>query len=266
MARIDNMTKTIQMIRGKQSLRFLPLLMLAAFLCGCAGLSPATDPAAEKKATAMVEAVRAFNRDISTGKGTGWLTLETLGQRQRFKIAWAAGTPNRLRLTMILSGLLFETIAASGEQVTFVSHTGRHDLHTTVSADPDLDTYIDVPIRLSELIAVLLGQVPVRPYDRAWISQDDPSTVVTSRYFYEPRQKITTDATGRISRYRLTDTGGDLIYSITYTAFKRTHGIDLPADLTLTDGNGRTLRLTLTTMVPNAQVKESVFRLTASGS
>ncbi|MCG8618086.1 MAG: hypothetical protein MI802_17875 [Desulfobacterales bacterium] len=252
------------MICFKQYLRWICPLLLALVICSCAGLK--TDPVTEEKAVAMIEKARAFNRHISTGKGTGWLNIDTPGKRERFKIAWAAGTPNRLRLTMILSGHPFETIAASGQWVTFVSHTGRHNPHTTVSADPNLDTYIDIPIKLSEMITVLLGQIPIRPYDRAWLDADGPDTVVTSRYFYEPLQKITMAPEGRISRYRLEDTEGTLIYSITYTGFKKTGDIHLPTALTLTDGTGRSLRLRLTTMIPNANVKESVFRLTATGS
>lgn len=242
------------------------LVLVALFLNSCSGLVPSIDPAVEKKAAAAAARVRSANREIATSKGTGWLTLNTGARSEQFKIAWAAAAPNRLRLTLMAYGQPVETIAASGERVTFISHTGRHKPHTTASADPDLERYIDIPVKLSELIAILLGQTPVRPFDRAWLAPDSPDTVVTTQGFSDVLQHLSLDPEGRVRRYWLTRNGGNLVYSMAYTAFKTSNGISTPSGLTLSDGNGRTLRLELTRLIPNADVKESVFRLTPSGS
>ncbi|MEH0019228.1 MAG: hypothetical protein V6Z89_06225 [Desulfobacter sp.] len=246
--------------------RFMAVFALAAGLAGCASVSPKTDPVMDKKARRMAEQARDVNSEITTGKGTGQMTLTTPNRQERFKMAWAAGAPNRLRLTLLMSGHPVETIAATGEWVTFISHTGRHKPHSAVSADPDLEPYIDIPIRLSEMVALLLGKVPVRPFDRAWISPDDPDTILTAKSFSGTLQAIRFTPQGRVDRYRLLDTDRTLIYGVDYTAFRETNEHTIPTAITIADSHGRTLDITLSVVLPNAEVKESVFRLTGSGS
>ncbi len=242
------------------------ILAVITVMAGCASIKPDTDPTQDKKAAATAKKAGAYNREITTSKGTGWMVLDTGYQRQRFKMAWAAGTPNRLRLTLLMSGHPVETIAASGDWVTFISHTGKHKPHSAVSVDPDLTPYINIPVRLSEMVAILLGQIPVRPFDRTWVSPENPNKIQTSKNFSGTIQSIVTDDAGRVIRYRLTDTDQTLIYYVTYNKFQEKNGYVIPASLTIGDRSGRTLEITLSGMVPNAPVKESVFRLTGAGS
>ncbi len=246
----------------------LPALIFAmmTLMAGCVSVTPSTDPVKNKKTAAVVKEARDWNQEITTSKGTGWMVLDTGLQRQRFKVAWAAQSPNRLRLTLLLSGHPVETIAASGDWVTFISHTGKHAPHSAVSVDPDLTPYINIPVRLSEMIAILLGQIPVRPFDRAWVSPDDPNTIQTSKYFSGTIQSLVVNDHGRVIRYRLTDTDNTLIYYVAYKKFREKNGFVVPTALTIGDRSGRTLDITLSGMVPNAPVKESVFRLTGAGS
>ena len=242
------------------------LLIVAMLMAGCASFTPNTNPAQGKKAADVAEKAGTWNQEITTSKGTGRMVLNTGLQRQQFKMAWAAQAPNRLRLTLLLSGHPVETIAASGDWVTFISHTGKHKPHSAVSVDPDLTPYINIPVRLSEMITILLGQIPVRPFDRAWVSPDDPNKIQTSKYFSGTIQSLVVNDAGRVIRYRLTDTDNTLIYYVTYKKFRAKNGFIVPTALTIGDKSGRTLDITLSGMVPNVPVKESVFRLTGTGS
>ncbi|MCG8637887.1 MAG: hypothetical protein MI863_28945 [Desulfobacterales bacterium] len=242
------------------------IFVISVILAGCASIKPATDPAEDKRAEAMAQKARDFNKGITTSKGTGWMVLDTGSQKQRFKMAWAAEAPNRLRLTLLMAGHPVETIAASGDWVTFISHTGKHKPHSAVSTDPDLTPYINIPVRLSEMISILLGRVPVRPFDKAWVSPENPDKVLASKNFSGTIQSIIIDGQGRVVRYRLTKTDMTPVYYITYNKFRPAKGYLVPASLTIGDRAGRTLDITLSGMVPNAPVKESVFRLTGAGS
>lgn len=242
------------------------ILLLGIFLMGCAPLKPETDPTLDAKARDLANQVQAFNSAIETSKGTGWVRLTTANQKEKFKIAWAAGTPNRLRLTALVSGHPMETIAASGEWVSFISHTGKHKPHSAVSVDPDLATYIQVPVRLSEMVTILLGRIPIRPFDQAWFAPGKTDTIYLKKRFSSQTQEIAFTPEGQVAEFRLIDQDGRLLYALIYRQFQEKNGRLIPTDISIEDGSGRTLEITLSGLVPNAPVKESMFRLTGTGS
>ncbi len=249
--------------------RFIRILLAALVMMGatgCAVKKPQTDPAQDKEARALVLAARDQNAGIRTARGTGALVAAIGGKREQYKIAWAAQAPNRLRLTLLLSGHPVETIAASGERVTFVSHTGKHKPHSTLSADPDLESYIGVPVRLSEMVSMLLGRIPVQAFDRAWIAPDRPDRIHTNKNFSPRIQELKRGDRGQVTGYRILD--GDFIpvFGVEFKDFEKRKTFIVPTVFFLYDAAGRTLEIALTGFVPNAPVKESMFRLTGSGS
>lgn len=230
--------------------------------CALLGLQSGkqTDPHAED----IIHRIHAFNAQISTSKGTGELTLIRGFYKEKYKIAWAAQSPNRLRMTLLMSGHPVETIASTGQWVTFVSHTGAHKPHSAVSTDPDLDPYINIPLRLSELVSLLLGKVPERPFDRAWILPENPDTVFASQSFSSEIQEWLTDETGRITRYRVLNKKMNVIFGIWYSQFFKRDNFILPGSVTIKDKDQRIMEISLKNLMPNIPVKESVFRLTGS--
>jgi len=241
---------------------FLCAVILAGPGCVLSGLQRGKQ--ADPHARTLINRVHAFNAQISTSRGTGELTLTRGFRKERYKIAWAARSPNRLRLTLLMTGHPVETIAASGQRVTFISHTGGHKPHSTISPDPDLDPYIKIPLRLSELVSLLLGKVPERSFDRAWTLPEKPDTVFASRSFSSTIQEFSTDQTGRPLRYRVLDKKMNVIFSIRYSRFFIRDNFILPGVITIKDGDQRVLELSLKNLMPNIPVKESVFRLTRS--
>jgi len=257
MARLKPLPRTLF------SISILGILTLAA---GCAPPKPATDPARDAKAMNMALAAREQNADISTTKGQGRLTLMLAHGKERFRLAWAAQAPNRLRLTLLASAHPVETIAASGEWVSIISHTGRHKPHTAPSTDPNLGPYINLPVRLSDMINILLGRFPLRPFDRAWFVPEKSHTVRTSQNFSPIVQQIQFDDEEKIAAVSLLEKGGGTVFRIEYSRYQARDGRLIPEMMTLTDGQGSSLELTLFNIQPNAEVKPSVFRLTGAGS
>lgn len=146
---------------------FSPLIFLGTgfifllVISGCTPLKPQTDPTLDKKASLLAKSTRSLNQDILSSKGTGWVEVTTHQRKDKFKLAWAAQAPNRLRITLLVSGHPVETIVATGEHVTFISHTGEHPPHTTLSSDPDLEKFIQIPMKLSGLTALQIGRAHV---------------------------------------------------------------------------------------------------------
>jgi len=246
---------------------FLVLIFLV-FVSGCTPLRPQTDPAQDKKAQRLASDILSLNQDIYASRGIGWVKLETGIRKDTFKIAWAAAFPNRLRITFLMSGHPFETLVATGENVTFISHTGEHKPHTTISSDPNLEKFIHIPIKLSEMIAILLGHIPVQKFDHAWFEPKDSSfsSLILAQNWKSTLQKIHLDKEGQVRQLVLLDKEDIPLYNITYLDYQ-THGKSrIPATLLIQDAGGRMIHLSLTRFIPNPPIKESIFRLTESGS
>ena len=231
---------------------------------GCVLLGLQSGKQTDTHAEDIINRIQAFNAQISTSKGTGELTLIQGGRKEKYKIIWAAQSPNRLRMTLLMSGHPVETIASTGQWVTFASHTGAHEPHSAASKDPDLDPYINIPLRLSELVSLLLGKVPKRPFDRAWILPEKPNTVFASQSFSSEIQECLMNETGIPTRYRVLDKKMNLILGIWYSQFFKRDNFILPGVITIKDGDQRIMKIALNDIMPNIHIKESVFRLTGS--
>lgn len=259
-------------MKNKRHPAWFPLiLMIPVFLVlvsGCARLGPQADPALDQKAHSLATDVRSQNQGVTASTGTGWVELETDSRKERFKIAWAATAPNLLRLTFLVSGHPVETIVATGAHVSFISHTRKHKPHTTLSSDPDLKKFIHVPIKLSEMIAILLGQIPVQPFDQAWFKPENSgfSSLILAKKWRSTLQQLYTDKAGRVQQLSFLDENNNLLYGITYLDYQAYEKFFIPVTLLIQDVQGRKIHVTLTRFVPNPPIKASVFRLTESGS
>ena len=92
--------------------------ILLALVSGCTPLRPQTDPGLDKKARGLANTVLSLNQEIESSKGTGWIEVKNDTRSAKFKIAWAASAPNRLRITFLAAGHPVETIVATGTHVT----------------------------------------------------------------------------------------------------------------------------------------------------
>lgn len=245
---------------------FSACVVVLVWLSGCGIPKPQTDPSLDAAARRSAEAVSSLNRDIQTSKGTGRLRLETKEGGQTFQMAWAAKAPDRVRLTLTALASPVETIVADGKEVTFVSHTGRHRPHTTASGDPDLEPYTGVPLSLSDMVCLLLGQIPVQRYNDAWHVSEDVSLIQLHKRFTSRFQELILGPDQPLKALRMKDRHGGIRYEIRYHSFETIDNRQIPVDLTITDGKGQLARMTIMRFLPDAPVNTSVFQLTPMGS
>jgi len=245
---------------------FIIILLFTVILTGpgCALLGYPFGEQTDSHAEDIINHVQTFNAQISTSKGTGELMLTRGFRKEKYKIAWAAQAPNRLRMTLLISGHPVETIASTGQWVTFVSHTGAHKPHSAVSTDPDLGPYINIPLRLSELVSLLLGKMPERPFDRAWVLPEKPGTVFASQSFSSEIQEWLINESGRAIRYRVLDEDKNMIFGIWYSQFFKRDNFIIPGVITIKNWEQGVIKISMKNIMPNIHIKESVFRLTGS--
>jgi outer membrane lipoprotein-sorting protein len=252
---------------NKPSFHFLPIFAAALILIsGCIRPHPLRDPALDKKAGITARNIMQANQDITASKGLGWIRVTTGSDTYKYKIAWAAVYPDKIRISFLMSGHPVETIAADGEGVTFISHTGGHQPHTTFSKDPDMYRFINVPVKLSDLISVLLGRLPVKPHDFAFFSPGDPDlrTLVLKRKNRSLEQILVLNPDDMPQELKTADEKNRLLYRIAVTSYAPFNNRTIPASVRLSDAQQRNIDLTITSFQANPAIKQSVFRLTAN--
>lgn len=240
------------------------ILILLFLITGCASLRPETDPALDKKAFALGVDAASFNQDISSSRGSGWAMIETPEKTDRFRFAWAAVHPTNIRMTFLSSGLPIETILMSEGVITFLSHTGRHERYSHYSEDPDMEKFIQIPVKMSEIILVLLGRSPVKHFDDAYFTQHDSTHAdITLRSINENQtQYLQFDPDGRLKNLTFTDFLEDALYTLSVKDYKTFDERQIPAQIIITDTHHRKLTLDITDFKANPVIKEEVFLLT----
>lgn len=234
----------------------------------CTPFRPETNPLLDKKALTLAKKAKAINQNIVSSKGTGWARLETKEKVDKFRIAWAAVFPNKIRITFLLSGHPVETILSTGEIVTLLSHTGKHKKYAFRSKDPNMEKYINVPVHLSEMIMVLLGRLPLKNFDDAYFSPLDSSlsTIILTQDWQANAQSIHFDGNGKFRSLKSVDSSGSLLYEISVADWAVYDIGEIPVKIQIQDPAYRKLTLDITDFKPNPPIKASVFRLTESGS
>ncbi len=231
---------------------------------GCTPLVLEQNPLPDRKAAIFANKALFFNQHIISSRGKGWVRVETEKNLNIFKIAWAATFPDKLRLSFFISANPIETIISSDGKITFISHTEKHARRSYNSTDPDLETYLNVPIKLSEMISLLLGRLPVRKFDQAFFESSDPSrsTLSLTKKWQHSKQYLHFDNRNLMTDLRLTDGSNRLVYNISIKAYKKYKTDTIPVKLEIYDDNNRSVNLEITDFTANPDIKETVFQLT----
>ncbi len=242
-------------------------IVIIFILPGCAPLRPRTDPGLDQKARLYAASVTSANLQIESSKGTGWAKFETDGNSNKFRIAWAARFPNKLRITFLMSGHPVETIVSTGEKITFFSHTGEHAKYSSYSKDPDMEDYIKIPVKLSEMILVLLGRFPVNRFDDAYFSPSDDSlsTIHLLQKWNNKSQTLHIDSAGKLDKIKTFDELKNCVLDFQIQTYKPYTFGTLPQKIQIKDSLDRKLVLEITNFWPNLPIKDTVFQLTEAG-
>ncbi len=243
------------------------LVFLSFLFSGCAKLRPKTDPELDIAAKGIAAQAKSLNQQILTSKGVGWVTIKTADETTKYRMAWAVIFPNKIRLTFMLMGVPVETIIGTKKTITFFSHTGEHSKHVVEANDQTLESYIHVPVKMSEIIAILLGRLPIKHYDDAYFPLSDISRSIITLHQKRngPTQQLFVDKDQKVNRIFSTDITGSPIYNYTINHSTSFDFGQIPSEIVIKDNKNQRLILTITRFVANPEVKETAFVLTEQG-
>ena len=131
-----------------------------------------------------------------------------------------------------------------------------------------MEKYIHVPIKMSEMILILLGRFPVKEFDDAYFATWDPSlsTIVLKQKWRDTKQHLHYNDKKNIDGIWLEDYTGQLVYKIMTREYKKYGSDNISAILEIKDNNNRKLTLEITNFIANPTINESIFKLTEDGS
>ncbi len=255
----------------KRALQFgvqLTIIFLCIwFVSGCSLLGKKSTKDIE--AQQMARKVQDINHDILTSRGTGNLSLIRNGKTETYRMAWVAKWPLHLRLTLLSSGIPVETIAADGESVTLVSHTGQHAPHTINRPNPSLVRIISLPVKLGEIIALLTGKIPLKgSEDVIWqVGKKNTSKLVFKNWMGTPTEKIVLNENNQVIEYWQLAPGVPPTIKLRFDEFKCFDKYTIAGNTIFTDSQGRRLILQINSFSPNISLKNKpqIFHLTEPG-
>ena len=169
----------------------------------------------------------------------------------------------------MIAGNPVETIVSDGQTVVLLSHTGRHEKKTYHTGNAGLNHFIHVPVKMSDVIAMLTGKLNIRPFDQSKLItdhsrfEDDKTAVVIKlrQNWGNLSQTIALDRDNRVIQINNKSTEGDLLYQVRITGYKRFESDILPSDTTISDLRGRNVRLTILQFESNPEIADPVFQL-----
>jgi hypothetical protein len=239
-------------------------------LASCAGRHAAGPLSGEPDAVSLATEAMGENAGIASCKGIAWLTLSIPGKPdQKYRLAWASALPDKTRMTLLSSGLPVETVVADGARVTVVSHNGAHDTRILNDPDPSLEELLSIPVSLREVMAILAGRIPARPFDRAaWnpgpAREQDRTLLLSRRWRGEVARLFWNPALG-FHRVQSLDTDQNPVYTVDRDDPRDKDAFRVPHRYRISDRSGRSLSLEITQFQANNIIKPSTFSLTEAG-
>jgi hypothetical protein len=174
---------------------------------------------------------------------------------------------------------LFILQNAFGQPVMQVSGDGKHlyymsllpepAYHRFQSANPSLEPFVSIPIRLSEIIALLGGKIPLPSFDRAILSHIPSSDAMEAERILELQhrwpewtQKIYLNDNDEVYKIERWNAKRCLVYRAELNRYERVDGYLLPFDMVLSTAEGDRFELMTDRCEVNFSVLPDTFVLT----
>lgn len=234
-------------------------------MSGCAHWRSVDTPA-ELEARQTLARLQAANAGLQDCKGLGQVTLRTGSQAQRARLAWAAKAPDKLRLELLaVSGHPLAALASDGAHLYLRDNTNDR-FHKTNSRRASLEQLVQVPLRVTDLVAYLMGRIPDIAAERM-VQLDNPNQpgyiLELSRWWGEISQRIFVGPDGTtIKRVVNFDSEGKIAYQVDLAD----HGVEgdflFARRLSAFTPEGDRIAIRLERFWPNAGIDAAAFQLT----
>ena len=252
------------------------LIALAFYLTACGSLTaPKTGPgipAAPDEPQVLLAEVKDRNTTLKHFKGIGKIKLRQNGKTLiDERIAWIGSEPSKLSLVVLVSGFPAIKMASDGQWLYYLESGREETVFKKMRAnDPSLKRLISIPIRTSEIVAILAGRIPLREHHSLRLNFPEggsgPVLELKNRW-WGVLQKLYFDETKKqLHQVEFFNRTGSLEYRVKFENMKTSDGYRIPQRLHLSNDEGIDVLFRIDRFWANIEVSPSMFVLKPTGS
>ncbi len=221
-------------------------------------------PVEDNKALSLLNHIKSINKELVFIKGKAWITLKDGEQKTRFRAVWAATLPDKIRMTLLASGLPVETLVADGKTVTLLSHTGSHSTKRINSANPSLKKITGIGIKLTDFIALTAGRPPIskQVYPKELLTDERQTILLLRKKWGGSSEKIIVDPNNNVTTYQRLNAQNKAFYTVSFLKPTRIEKYELPFKTIIKDHQDRVVIFETTDFQTDIPIKETVYSLT----
>jgi hypothetical protein len=253
----------------------IPVVTTVVFLVGCSGLTAIFPPvplepaelgkAAE--AQRILSALSDQNQMLQNFKGIGKMKVwqeEKLQFDER--IAWIGSIPVKVSMAVLVSGFPVIKIASDGEYFYYYElRNGRPFYKKIATADASLNQILSIQIKVSDVLLLLAGRVPLREHQSASLLSDNSgegAVLELKRRWWGVVEKIFFDDTKtRVNQIEFFNRSGALIYRASFEEMQTVQGYSVPSRLRVSNDEGSNFLLDIDQYWVEDTVAPSLFVL-----
>ncbi|MDO9565815.1 MAG: DUF4292 domain-containing protein [Candidatus Desulfaltia sp.] len=256
-------------------MRYTIIILFAAvfLLSACAGISGVASKKASvsedlHEAANLLLSLKNKNNGLKTFKGAGKVTFWGKGKKGLISnIAWVGSEPDKIRFAMrSLSGQPVVTLACDGTWLYFLSHMDEQRFYKKPSKNSTLKQFISIPIKSSDIVSILAGQIPVAEHDSAIIKKNrskDGYVIILKKDWENVIEMIYLDETRTtVRKIEMFDLSGLLLYRAEFAGMQNINGYLVPSRLFFSGANGDSFHLDINRYWADVSILPSVFVLT----
>jgi hypothetical protein len=238
---------------------------------GCSSQSRRTadalDAAARAEAQALLATLSNQNKALKNFKGIGKIRVRQNGKLIiDERVFWIGSETVKLNIAVLVSGQPAIKIASDGKWFYYYEVREGQPLYKKIRAtDANLERIISIPIQISDLINLLAGRIPLREHHSATLARQDPGNgfvLVLKRRWWGVTEKIYLDDTkSRVQKAEFYSRSGSLVYLARFDEMQHVKGYQVPAKLSIANGEGVDFQLVVDRYWADADVSSSMFVL-----
>ena len=216
----------------------------------------------------ILSMIKARNDAAASFKGIGKISVWDRNGSTTSRAAWAGSVDGRLRIEFLaLPGQPVAKFIYDGENYYFLSQTDQQ-LHQKSCSDPMLTQVSGVPIRVSEVVELLAGGIPIYDHDSVALeplaspsSPKDGYVLILKKRWIGVVQKIYLDHSRSVVEKIEIYKWWKKAYQAVFAQVRQVNNHRIPFDLTISNGQNHGFRVTSDRYWADVVVKPSMFSL-----
>ncbi len=185
------------------------------------------------------------------------------------RTAWTGARPDKIRIVIQgITGFPVASMAADGNWFYLLSYS-QDSFYKAEVHNPDLEKLVSIPVTAGDVISLVSGVVPIRPYQSSTLMQLPAESGYVLSLMGERGvdiEKIYLDqARMQVHRIEMFTPKGQLAYRVDFHGETEADGFRIPARLIFNNDDGSGFQLDMDKFWPNAAVSPDMFVITPLG-